>query len=190
VQATFRSLPGEEGLTDRPYPGSTFLKEGSMSDIPTVFRSRWGFHPCEYTTYRKLKLLNRVLERAVRLAHAWKRWSRKDPHNRVCRRRIRDAAGRTIGYGEPIPLAEPPLCPVFSRKVHERRFVDRKGHCRKEGHLEETVVTDDRQIASDYSTARRPAANPGSVRPLHCTVAQIDELYDQARAWLEQQDVR
>jgi hypothetical protein len=160
-----------------------------MSAVANVFRSRWGFHPCEYATYRKLKLLNMVYERAVRLAHAWERWKRKDPHNRVSRRRLRDAGGRTIGYAEPVPLPEPPLCPVFSRKVQERRFVDKKGHCSKEGFLEEKVVTDVPLIASDYSAARRPAADAAAVPRLHHTAAQIDELYEQARAWLEQQDV-
>lgn len=160
-----------------------------MSTVPTAFRSRWGFHPCEYATYRKLKLLNGVHERAVRLARAWERWKRKDPHNRVIRRRLRDASGRTIGYAEPVPLAEPPLCPVFSRKVQERRFVDKKGVCSKEGFLDEKVVTDEPRIASDYSTARRPVADPSAVRPLEHTAAQIDDLYEQARAWLERQDV-
>jgi hypothetical protein len=160
-----------------------------MSAVPTAFRSRWGFHPCTYATYRKLKLLNSVYERAVHLAHASERWKRKDPHNRVSCRRIRDATGRPIGYAEPIPLAEPPLCPLFSRKVQERRFVDKKGICTREGFLDEKVVTDDPWIATDYSAARRPVSDPGAVRPLRCTVAQIDELYARARAWLEQQDV-
>src|SRR5579862_210432 len=108
-----------------------------MSTVSTSFCSHWGFHPCDYATYRKLKLLNLVYERAVCLAHAWDRWHRKEPHNRICRRRLRDEQGRTIGYAEPVPLAEPPLCPVFSRKVQEKRFVDRKGTYAKEGFLEE-----------------------------------------------------
>ena len=36
-----------------------------------MFRSRWGFHPCDYLTYRKLKFLNQVYLRAIRLAHGW-----------------------------------------------------------------------------------------------------------------------
>jgi hypothetical protein len=160
-----------------------------MSAVPTAFRSRWGFHPCDYATYRKLRLLNRVYERAVRLAHAWDRWKRKDPHNRVTRRRLRDATGRPICYAEPAPLAEPPLCPLFSRKVQERRFVDKKGRCTPEGFLDDKVVTDGPWIPTDYSAARRPVSDPGAVRPLRCTLAQIDEFYARALAWLEQQDV-
>lgn len=159
-----------------------------MSTITTAFRSRWGFHPFAYATYRKLKLLSLVWERAIRLAHTWRRWKRKAPHNRVSRRRLRDAEGRTIGYADPVPRAEPPLCPLFTRKVQEKRFVDAKGNIIREGFLDENVVTDDPGIASDYSAARRPAASPDAVRPLRCTSAQIDALYEQAVAWLEQQD--
>jgi hypothetical protein len=161
-----------------------------MSAVSTVFRSRWGFHPCDYATFRKLKLLHLVYKRAVRLAHAWDRWYRKDPHNRVCRPRIRNDKGQTIGYVEPVLLAEPPICPVFSRKVQEKRLVDKEGNCSKDGFLDEKIVTDADWIATDYSTARQPAPDPGAVRPLRGTVAEIDGLYELARAWLEQQDLR
>jgi hypothetical protein len=160
-----------------------------MSAVQPVFRSRFGFHPCDYATYRKLKFLNTIHQRAVRLAHAWDRWKRKDPHNRVNRRRIRNEQGQTIGYTDPVPLPEPTICPVFSRKVQEKRFMDKKGKQFKEGFLDERVVTDDSRIATDYSAARRPAATPEAVGPLGSTRAEIDELYEKARAWVEQQDV-
>ncbi len=160
-----------------------------MSAVPTVVQSRWGFHPCEYSTYRKLKFLNLVYLRAVRMAHAWQRWKRKDPHNRVSRRRIRNEIGQTIGYEEPTPLAEPPLCMVFSRKVQEKRFVDKKATCFKEGFLDDTVVVDEPRIARDYKAARIPVPQPGDVRALHHTALQIDALYEKTRAWVEEQDV-
>ncbi len=86
-----------------------------------MFQSRWGFHPCDYQTFRKLKLLIQVYLQTVRLAHAWQRWKRKDPHNRVMRRRIRNDKGQTIGYEPPVPMPEPKICPVFSQKVFEKR---------------------------------------------------------------------
>jgi hypothetical protein len=159
-----------------------------MSAVQPVFGSRFGFHPCDYSTYRKLKFLNMVYQRAVRLAHAWDRWKRKDPHNRVSRRRIRSNEGQTIAYAEPVPVVEPSICPVFSRKVQEKCFVDKKGKHFKEGFLDEKVVTDDPRIATDYSTARKPVPEPGMVRPLRSAVAEIDELYEKARVWLEEQD--
>src|SRR5262245_9109067 len=95
--------------------------------LSTVFQSRWGFHPCDFSAYRKLKLLNHLLLRARRMAAAWERWHRKDPHNRVTRGRIRNEKGQTVGYEPPVPRAEPAICPVFSRKEAVRRFVDKRG---------------------------------------------------------------
>jgi hypothetical protein len=155
-----------------------------------MFQSRWGFHPCDYPTYRKLKFLNQVYLRALRLAHAWTRWARKDPHNRVRRRRIRNEKGQTIGYEPPALLPEPRICPVFSQKLIDIRHVDKKGNFSREGFKEEKVVTDDFSIPADYFSTRKPAANPSDVRPLHHTAAELEELYEKARAWLEEQDVK
>jgi hypothetical protein len=154
-----------------------------------MFQSRWGFHSCDYLTFRKLKLLNQVYLQAVRLAHAWQRWKRKDPHNRVMRRRIRNDKGQTIGYEPPVPMSEPRLCRVFSQKVFEKRHVDKNGNVFREGFMEEKVVTDDLCVPADYASARKPAADQTGVQPLHQTVAQLEELCEKARAWLEKQDV-
>jgi hypothetical protein len=160
-----------------------------MATVQEVFRSRWGFHPCDYTTYRKLKFLNLAHQKAVRLARAWQRWKRKDPHNRVSRCRIRNESGQTVGYGPPVPLAEPALCPLFSRKVNEKRYVDRRGLCHPDGILDEAVVTDDRGIPAAYAAARRPVSHPAEVSSLRHSVGDIDALYQEARAWVERQDV-
>ncbi len=155
-----------------------------------MFQSRWGCHPCDYPTYRKLKILNQVYLRAIRLTHAWARWKRKDPHNRVVRRRIRNEKGQTIGYEPPLPLPEPRICPVFSQKIVEIRHVDKQGDFSREGFGEEKVVTDDLWIAADYASARKPVGSPEKVQPLHHTLAELEELYEKARTWLEEQDVK
>lgn len=154
-----------------------------------MFRSRWGFHPCDYPTYRMLKELNQLYLRAVRLARAWERWQRKDPQNRVMRRRIRNEKGQTIGYEMPIPQPEPKICPVFSQKMFEKRHVDKKGCVFPEGFMAETLVTADFSIPADYASARTPRPDEASVRPLHGSAAELEELYAQARTWLERQDV-
>ena len=155
-----------------------------------MFRSRWGFHPCDYTTYRKLKFLHYAYLKAVRLAHVWQRWERKDPHNRVMRRRIRNDKGQTIGYEPPVPIPEPRICPVFSQKVLERRHVDKKGQYFRDGFLEEKVVTDDFGIVADFAAARMPAKEMAEVRPLRMSVEAIDALCEQARIWLEDRNVK
>jgi hypothetical protein len=147
-----------------------------------MFQSRWGFHPCDYSTYRKLKFLHHVYQRAVRMAHAWERWKRKDPHNRVMRRRIRNAKGQTIGYEAPVPIAEPRICPIFSQRHLENRHVDKNGNFFREGFLEEKVVTDDLGISGDYVAARRPVKELAEVRPLRVGLETIDTLYEQARS--------
>jgi hypothetical protein len=117
-------------------------------------------------------------------------WKRKDPRNRVTRRRIRNAKGQTIGYEPPSPFAEPRLCPIFSHKVLEQRHVDKKGNLFREGFLDEKIVTDDLEIACDYAGARKPAKEPSDVRPLHVSIESIDALYEHARNWLQERDVK
>lgn len=155
-----------------------------------MFQSRWGFHPCDYQTYRKLKLLNQVYRQAIRLAHAWARWKRKDPHNRVLRRRIRNEKGQIIGYEPPVPLPEPRICPVFAQKIIEIRHVDKKGNVSREGFPEEKVVTDDLRIPADYASARKPVANAAEVQLLHHTEPELEALYEKVHTWLEEQDVK
>jgi hypothetical protein len=87
-------------------------------------------------------------------------------------------------------VPEPKICCVFSQKVFERRHVDKKGNFSREGFMEEKVVMDDLWIAADYASGRKPVADPALVQPLHHTLAEIEELYEQARCWLEEQDVR
>ena len=154
-----------------------------------MFQSRWGFHPCDYQTYRKLKVLHSVYQAALRMAHAWERWNRKDPQNRVMRRRIRNDEGQTIGYEPPVPLAEPRICPVFSQQVQERRHVDKKGVVHKDGFFHPKVMTDDLGIVEAYSDARRPAKEATEVRPMRIAVEAIDALCEQARQWLADRNV-
>jgi hypothetical protein len=154
----------------------------------TIYASRWGYHPCDYQTYRKLKLLHAVYQKAVRQAHAWRRWKRKDPHNRVLRRRIRNSLRQTIGHEPAVPRAEPPLCPLFLQKISQKRYADKKGVHYPNGYLEEEVAINELGIALDYAQARKPVSSPNDVAGLQNTVAQITSLYDQARDWLEQQD--
>ena len=155
-----------------------------------MFQSRWGFHPCDYKTYRKLKFLHHAYLKAMRLAHAWQRWKRKDPHNRVMRRRIRNDKGQTIGYEPPLPILEPGICPIFSQKMLEKRHVDKKGQYFRDGFLEERVVTDDFGIVADYAAARKPAKEVAEVQPLRMSIEAIDGLYEQVRKGLEERAVK
>ena len=46
-------------------------------------RSRFGYHPCDYELYLKLKFLHKHYWIAVRQFHHWHRWFRKEPQNRI-----------------------------------------------------------------------------------------------------------
>lgn len=146
-----------------------------------VHQSRWGFHPCSKEIDRKLRFLNGVYQSALHKSGAWRRWERKAPHNRVARPRVRNAAGRVVGYGEPVPLGEPKLCPVFAEKVTRRvNWHPTLGYHADGIDLTEVVVSD-RRIPEAARIARTPADSPGDVRPLPLSVEEIEELYATAR---------
>ena len=47
------------------------------SNGQTVYKSRWGYHPCDYETFLKLKELNKLFEKSKQDAKNWYRWARK-----------------------------------------------------------------------------------------------------------------
>src|SRR5438128_2125055 len=82
-----------------------------------MHQSRWGYHPCSFEEFRALRQLWRLVLLRRRAVAAWQRWTAKMPHNRVKRERVRDAAGRVVGYGPLVPLPESPLPEFGCRKV-------------------------------------------------------------------------
>ena len=137
-----------------------------------VHRSRWGYHACSKATGRQLRFLNAAYLKALRKAGAWTRWHRKAPANRVSRDRVRDAAGRVVGYGPGVPLAEPAVCSVFTRLVTPpppKWWPDKPP-------LTEAVTTDP-GVAASAKLARTPCPSPAGVVPLPLSAAEIDRLY-------------
>ena len=49
----------------------------------TIFQSRWGYHPCNFQLFLKLKSLHRWYWQTLYDFHRWHRWWRKEPQNRV-----------------------------------------------------------------------------------------------------------
>src|SRR5262245_7884384 len=97
-----------------------------------VHRSRWGWHPCDYATFRLLRELNLRCERALRQFAAWQRWQRKLPHNRLIRRVVRDDRGKKVGREVVGPMPEPPLPAVFCVHRWVRTFWSADGKPLKE----------------------------------------------------------
>lgn len=44
-------------------------------------KSRWGYHPCDYQTYVKLRKLHKLMWRMMRQLGRYRSWDRKLPQN-------------------------------------------------------------------------------------------------------------
>jgi hypothetical protein len=131
-----------------------------------MHQSRWGFHPCSFEEFRALRALWRAVLIRRRQVAAWRRWNAKAPHNRATRERIRDSGGRAIGYGEAVPVPEPPLPTVACRKVTRpsgKVEVEFAGPSGKEL----------RRLQEAYRLARRPRPTAAEVEPLLVTTEEV-----------------
>lgn len=77
-------------------------------------KSRWGYHPCSYETFVKIKKLKKAYWLSVYALAQWKRWNNKLPHNRVIKRK-----GIVIG-----PMIEPRVCSFILSKESQRILED------------------------------------------------------------------
>jgi hypothetical protein len=139
-------------------------------------RSRWGWHLLDYETFQVLKRLNARCEEAARRYAAWRRWQRKKPHNRVIRRKIRDAEGHSVGTEVLGPRPEPPLDPLFCLRSRVLSFRGENGERLKQGRWMEELRFSDLGIRVAYRTARQPATAPELVQALRFTPDEIHRL--------------
>lgn len=118
-------------------------------------KGRWGWYPCDYETYRKLKRLNFLAFQCLRRLGEHARWERKDPKNRVIR--TRNGPRRD---GHPLlvvgPLPEPVLGPILRVTANA--------------------------IAADYRLARFPS-DTEDVVPLSSGMGLLDSLLALAEEW-------
>ena len=140
-----------------------------------VFKSRWGFHPCDWTTYQKLRRLNFLAFRARVVGAAWQRWNRKLPKNRIIKRTVRDESGRPIrrepkldAAGNVIPIPEP------------KQPIAYQGFRIPGSHFDSNILD---VIESDYRTARVPWQSAAEARPLALSAEQIEEQLAQFERW-------
>lgn len=141
-----------------------------------IHKGRWGFYPCSYETYRKLKELNKLYTKALHQLADWKRWYRKQPQNRVFRCPKRNEDGHVIGWNTK-PRPEPELHPLFliKEKYLEHWF---DGVYYKSGISMDRVNLSKHHINDDYYKARFPKQDKESVKPLSINLQMIDELYE------------
>lgn len=139
-----------------------------------TFQSRWGYHPCDYETFKKLKLISKAYRKAIVMVSRWKRWKRKDPKNRVIRQKIRNDMGQVIGYEQPTPMPEPKICTVFTTLTppepnNQHRY----------------LITTGSEWLSEYSQARKPQLSPSAVKPLLYPTTIIENMFQKVSMWLE-----
>ena len=132
-----------------------------MNEVSTSqsFRSRFGYHPCDWATFRKLKDLHRWYWQTVRDFHRWWRWQRKLPANRRG--------------------PEPQHCPAFVLLRPWRQWRKCHGMTAVREYPRRLV---DRGVLGWYQAARRPQNEPP--RPWdELTLQEIDRLHTEAAAW-------
>lgn len=136
----------------------------------TAVQGRWGFYPCSYELYRKLKRLNYLCLLARQRLAAWERWNRKLPENRILRK-YTSYQSQTDGrwYREMTvlgPMPEPELAPGVAG-TFDLRLLD--------------------VIYTDYRNARFPKASAAEVKPLTLSESKIDSLLASLEEWAQQQ---
>ena len=130
-----------------------------MNWTTTSFKSRWGYHPCDFNLFLKLKTLHRWYWQTVYDFHRWHRWSRKEPQNRVG--------------------LDPPVCVAFLEDRVWHKPIERRG---VRGYKIYPKTVTDHGIVDLYQQARMPQSTPTA--PLdEETRGKIDELYDEAASF-------
>lgn len=132
--------------------------------VSTVCRSRWGFHPCNYEEFLKLKEAHGLLYRAYRDVKRFIRWDDRLPHNRTGSRPSCPTAFISTGYHR---LDKHAFC--------GRGFVDCKV---REGFSRNLYL----HMLHQYEKARRPVASPEDVEPLDLP-DNLNEIVEKLREY-------
>ena len=85
-----------------------------------------------------------------------------------------------VGYGEPIPLNEPKLCPIFSEKVKTQ-------HPWQKDLVFDEILMKDLDIPAAAYQARMPVKTAEEVKPLPISENEIESLYTAALEWYTKQ---
>ena len=126
-------------------------------------QSRFGFHPCNYQLYLKLKYLHKQYFRTLRQFHTWHRWWRREPQNR---------------YGN-----EPMVCPEFIRPGRWIKPVSIANGAGT-GFKIYPAIVNDANVVETYQRSRMPMSEP--VTPFSAEqIAEIERLYVKVKTWMD-----
>lgn len=141
-----------------------------------VHQGRFGFHPCDYATFLKLKLLNKRYVEAQHQKASYNRWERKAPHNRVTRKKVYNGHN-LVSYEAPVPRPEP----VFNGLLEKETYYspqDRNGQYVKQSIERSRLdwVHQAQWIPECYKLARMPNPTPESIKQLKLSDKDIEML--------------
>ena len=111
-----------------------------------VCQGKYGFYPCDYETYEKLKKLHKWYYQTLKDYAKWYRWNAKEPKNKFYWEPRLAKTDKKVRSSRPIP--EPKYCTVF---------VPRPGMVLKN-------AVDDLNIIAAYRNARMPQPDAESVK--------------------------
>lgn len=72
-------------------------------------QGRWGFHPCSYEDFKKIKLLHKHFWIAKKIQAAFNRYHAKQPQNRVIRKQ------KGVPLTKPLPMPEPWFPSIYDK---------------------------------------------------------------------------
>ncbi len=144
----------------------------SMKTADYVVEGRFGFYPCDYDTYQKLRKIYGAYLRSLSQNANWLRWTNKQPQNRVIRRWKRDAQGRRCGCEIVGPRPEPKVNPLFWDMKVFRSGSGNFSYPAK-------IVNLTNKLEFDYKNAKYPKKSADVVSPLFLSMEEIDSLYNQ-----------
>ena len=120
-QATAIATTAVSGSVRKLFRKFKCLKEKDMQsnqvqvsqEAEGCYKSRWGYHAVDYTTWKKIKALRNCYEQILQRNAAIRRWHAKRPENRVIYSYRRNAANQRIGVSHTTTMPEPRPLPIM-----------------------------------------------------------------------------
>lgn len=139
-----------------------------------VTKTKLGYFVCRKATYAKVKKLHGYYLRALRQAAKWKRWYAKAPKNRVVQTRTYENGRTTLGVI--LPVTEPKLLPIFTKKEVVSTYYDRDGHYVEGGIEIEKVSVCDMGICALFQAVRKPKKYQKNLPEVTTTLVEIEAM--------------
>jgi len=127
------------------------------------FKGSWGYYPCSYLTFCKLKFLKKKFHEALRQHAKWERWIEKEPQNKE------DPPDLVPGFSNLIPYSAKEAWHVYWLAQQEqisRRKV-------RNGWI--SYITDN-AVEEAFHIARMPQFDFEKIEPLPISVEEIDQF--------------